>query len=639
VQDATRGRALANSVRARLEELLAGRPDLAVVPRDELAATAKKARLGQPWRRPRVLAALQTAARLDAALLIDIERGQTDRRSTGGVTRKETANQTSLYVIRTRVRVAGSDDVVDWRRSLPVTLAGGDVVMDWTPDEADLWLARVRKTLPEPATPEPPPTTAEPPPAPVADDGFAAALAAMEAAPAVANALPAVLETVKVSGAVHTEVFVHRDQFAALADANVDPGPGRHEIELLGRLAIGDGPLRGVGAFVLRQDFADPTRARVEIDELVISASAGGFDLQAGRLYTSWGAANLYNPADVVNRVDARDLIDIEKRAAPMVVVGYGLGPLYMEALWLPVPEIHDLPPVDAIAPDGTLVSNNRWVQGAVPTTSATSSATALPPVPLRFFVAKDQNPAPTLDRTGAALRARLSLLGADVSVGWLSTTSRYPTLRPTITPARPLPLSVRVDVVPEHPREHAFVVDAEWTSGGLRLAGEALAVVTHDLVDNGVLDDADLLDPYGVAVGGFDWRFGVWDEQHLHLFVEGTIARSFGTDGDEAFGIEARTLAPAALLGRLAWEFDDDASVEIGAVWNVDPLVQAAVAGTAPVVDDLDDLAAAVRGRVLVAERVRVVVGVVGLFGQPDQPFGRFADNGRAEALLEVPF
>lgn len=400
---------------------------------------------------------------------------------------------------------------------------------------------------------------------------------------------------------------------------------GRQEVEAALKVSIGDQRAKGVATLLARRDFAYAARDRFDIEEAYGDVTFGGLSLRAGRSFVTWGTANLFSPADIINPRDYRDIVRSEKWASWLMRVSYGLGPVSIEAYWLPVVEPHLLPLPSGIGADGELVSQNRWVRGAIDTDDAD--------IPLRFSFRDRGAPPPSLHNTQAAARATLALFGVDASLGYAYMFERVPTLRSDVQVAKPLPLYADVIVYTDYTRQHLITGDFEYAFGKLRLAGEALVGITEDLDAT----DDEVADPFTTVVLGFDWQTGTFFETHsLHFFLEGVGNWTLGEAPTDPLA-RLRYPFPLSLLGRVGYNFGTLAVVSLNGIANFNDMDFIADPSLAPL--SRYDVMVQPEVELLAFDLVRLHVAGLVLLGHDEGLFGKFLHNSRIEAGASVQF
>jgi hypothetical protein len=329
-------------------------------------------------------------------------------------------------------------------------------------------------------------------------------------------------------------------------------------------------------------------------------------------MINAWGVANLFNPTDVLNPIDMRDPIEPEKLPTITLRLGLLLGPLLVDFYYLPVPETSLLPFPDRIGTEGQLRGYSRWVGGTIGAPS---------PLPLHYTIAGGAPPSPKPKNGQGAVRMALSIGGVDASLGYAYLVDRLPTLRAVVTMPEPVPTYLDVSVSLEYLRLHAFTLDAEATFGKLRVAGEAVAVLTEDRDDE---DDA-VDDPWTAAVVGVDYRTSQFFVDHsLHFFLDLTMTQPLV--GELPKGIFGRLRHPfrKVALARVAYEAGTDLVASVNAVTSLvsyDLLLNPQVQWS-------------------FHEKVHLSAGVQILLGQKNRgTFGRFADNSRFVMGVESSF
>ena len=422
---------------------------------------------------------------------------------------------------------------------------------------------------------------------------------------------------------------------------------GRQQVDLGIRAAVGGKKASGHAALLIRRDFADPNRNRLEAEEAYADVDLGFLKLRAGRSYVSWGTADLYNPSEVLAHFDWRDVLDVEKFPTWNLKVASTLEPFTLEGYILPVAEANILPPVLGVESDGTLKGRNRWVKGKINVEQA--------PVPVRIRLVDGGPPAPNLDNIQAALRLRVSLFGIDSSLGYAYLWDRFPTLRAPDMDAlrRPLPAAViDADVRAEYLRRHAFTADFEAAVGSVRFSGEGVVYLTKDAFVR-VADD-EVEDPFGSFVLGIDWetpRF--FDDHGLRIFVNVTATMTLTgeplpTIADPQDGVGPsdnpvdmlRYPLPVAVLTRVEYLIGETFKAELTLV---DGLGQMDLFSPgADITDSLlnrHDLYLAPAIQMVFADVVTARIEGALLAGTRLGTFGRYPENSRVGGSVGVSF
>ncbi|WP_257463533.1 hypothetical protein [Archangium lipolyticum] len=473
-------------------------------------------------------------------------------------------------------------------------------------------LARKLPTLsaapPTASAPEPT-LVADAPSAPEApapsDDAWAAAMSGVDFtqdAPEPATAQPAV----EVGGRVSVEHFSYPEH---LGDDRV-AGRDLAELGLQVRGTTAGATIHG--SFLMRRDFADPSRDRFDVEEAYFELKGTRWAFRAGRLLTSWGAASLYNPTDVLDPVDLRDPLAPEKRGAWMARVSAFFGPVLLEGYFLPVPEAHLLPLPEAIGPDGAFVARSRWVRGRLPLPEG---------IPAHVTVTAPRVPSARVAHSQGGVRLVASVLGADLSLGFVTLMDRMPTLRADILPVPGPPPGLEVTITGTHERLHVATLDVEYTLGKLRLVAEAAAFLTRDRR----AQDPFREDPYAIGVVGGDYQVGPFFQDHsLHVFLELTHSQALaGRLSDDALG-RLRRPVPSGLLARVAYEAGPDLRFEVAGALSRKG----------------DDGFANPRVEYVLFDRVKARLGYLWLFGSAEEgSFAPFRHNSRLEASMEASF
>lgn len=428
---------------------------------------------------------------------------------------------------------------------------------------------------------------------------------------------PTLEKTVELGGKVVAEnqTFVHGPPHDAVT------GAANIEAVLFGRVKAGE--VKAYASLLGRREFLDPTRNRFDVPEAYASIDGSVLQLSAGRILVAWGTANLLNPTDILNPIDRNDLLQTEKRGSWMVRGRVVLGAFLFEGYYLPLAEPHILPTLSGIADDGTFVSTSPWVKGGLDQE---------PGLPLRYHIGSVSPPPATLENGQGAARLGVSLLGADLHLGYAYLFDKLPVVR-TALDLSSFPLAVDVTLSLEYRRVHLATFDFERTFGPVRVAGEVLGyrVARKPLPDEpGPLPSdqppsiASEQSTYVTYVFGMDYRTPQFRNDHyVHLFAEVTQARGIESRlQDDLYGVLRHPLHPMALLR---------ASYHAGAAWTVE-------LNGASAVDRRDFF---VNGRVTFsfADALKAKIGGYYLGGDDKGTFGRYDGYARVDSSLEVSF
>ena len=323
---------------------------------------------------------------------------------------------------------------------------------------------------------------------------------------------------------------------------------GRDAVDLALTVRAGSDDLSGTGTFLIRHDFAEPSRQRIEAEEAYLETRFGDFELRAGKAIDSWGTASLYNPTDLIGPKDLRDPIASEKLGTWMVRGRYILGPLRIDGYYMPVPQPHLLPSPEGFDAQGRALGRSRWIIGT-PTVS---------PVPIVTKLDVPDDFPPTLDNVQLALRTVLKAGGFDASLGYGYFIDRFPTTRRTTKPSM---TQIEVDIVVSYERVHVVTADFETTFGKLRLAGEALAWLTDDFDSK----DPAVDDPQLTLLAGGDYRTApFFDDHYAHVFFEGLITRPLVGTLAEDFTADLRRPLDLAAIGRVVYGVGENLKFEV---------------------------------------------------------------------------
>lgn len=370
--------------------------------------------------------------------------------------------------------------------------------------------------------------------------------------------------------------------------------------------------VRAVGRAILRHDFANPERDRADVDEGFVEVSGGPLTLQAGRVKTGWGTANLFNPADVLDQIDLRDFLEQESWGTWLVRTGVVLGPVLLEAYYLPVPQAHVLPLPNGFDEQGNALGPWRWMPPGLELPPDTTAQ-----VDLRL----DGPPGASLHNSQFAARMALSLPLLDVALGYAWRFDPIPTVRSNVQPDPDNPTVLAGQITSEYHRLHLVTLEAESTIGAWRIAAEGVMGLSEDWDAS----DPEIVNPYVTTVLGLDYQTPeLWGESRFHLFIE--LTTSFALRGELQEGLLSMVRFPVPLgLGfRLRYHWSDRLVAET------------------TVITALDAYDMVVRPQVSYTffDRVVLSFGADLLLGtRGENLFGLFLDNTRLFARLEATF
>lgn len=399
------------------------------------------------------------------------------------------------------------------------------------------------------------------------------------------------------------------EHFSYFDDLGPEKNAGRNSVDFSLEAKTGARQASAVGAILVRRDFSDPARNRIEVERAYVEVNTERLSFRGGQMINAWGTANLYNPTDILNPVDMRDPIEVEKLPTLTFRLGLLLDPVLIDFYFLPVPEAHRIALPETIATDGTLRGRSRWIEGRLGEPS---------PLPLYFTLAGEPPP-PSPASSQAAARLSVSAGGIDASLGYAYLIDRLPTFETTVTlDPQPIPTFADVAVDLRYLRLHAVTMDAETTLGKLRLATEAVGVLTEDPNDE---DDA-IDNPWVTAVLAIDYRTSQFLEDHsVHFFLDLTTTQPLA--GELPTGLFGRMRHPfrTAALGRVTYEAGADAAVSLNAITSLTAY----------------DVLLNPQLELSFHEKVTLRAGVQVLMGEKDKGlFGRFPENSRVVIELE---
>lgn len=241
---------------------------------------------------------------------------------------------------------------------------------------------------------------------------------------------------------------------------------------------------------LLRQDFSEEERSRVDAYDSFLNIEREGWSLKIGRQFITWGRADSLRPTDVFKRHDLTDLIENREAPTDAVKLDLGRGTWTLEGIWAPV-----------FDPDVvSLRAENRW--SGLPTTT---DVPGVGPVNLTYREDRRQRPPATLRSGQVGLRLSGAAQGWDFAGMYYYGYDRVPTIiRRELTRLDPIAREATITLVPIHKRIHVIGGDTATVISGWGLRGEAAYTLTADL-DPGVVGNND---PYFRFTGGVDRTF-----------------------------------------------------------------------------------------------------------------------------------
>lgn len=602
----------------RIEELLKtallSNTNVTVAPTQELTEAAGRMKLQKrKWLDPGVLAPV--ADELDVDFLLSA-------------------------VVKAETRYAFKVSLVAVDRSATTTVASSEVQIAVAPGkgrggasfssaEAQELVEKLIAALPPPATVAVPVDPNAPAVDANAPDAFDTGWGGDPADTSTSN-VDALLNTLAPTfgGRLGVDSYFHPSDLYAPRD--VDDVDGRQQVDLGIRASVGGNKASGHVALLVRKDFADATRARIEAEEAYADVDFYGLKLRAGRAYVAWGTTDLYSPTEVLAHFDYRDFLDIEKFPTWHVKASYTFEPITVEAYVLPVPELNILPPVERIGADGVIAGKNRWVKGKF-------DGFAPAVVPVTVTLNDNGAPGPSLENLQPAMRLRFSGFGVDASIGGAYLFDRFPTLRaPNVNDLKEPNPQQTVDVVVETEilRRLAFTTDLELTVGQVRFSGEGVLFLTQDAFNDKKDDEVE--DPFATFVFGVDTETPRWLEDHsMRFFLDAT--GTFTLTGEplptDPIG-RLRYPLPVALLGRVEYLVGEAFKGEVTVVNN---LAGALVEGGAA--EDGLDMMLQPAVQYVFFDVVTTRIEASWLLGNINGTFGQFQENSRIGGSVGVSF
>jgi hypothetical protein len=444
------------------------------------------------------------------------------------------------------------------------------------------------------------------------------------------------------------------DSFVYPADLvrTVDPQRVGSRQQIDARLGVTVGRSEQAAGFVqllMRRDFADPTRARLEAEFAVAQFEFAGIRLRGGRDKLTWGKTDLINVVDVLPIFDYRDVLDIEKFPTWFASASTTFGPITLEAYVLPVPEAHLLPAIDSIAVDGTMRGRNRWVKGRFRDVDETDGIAQndyqAAAVPVQVRLRDNGPPVPSVTSLQPAARIKLAVGGIDASVAYAYLYDRFPTVRLPVVGRDPLSRpSLNLTIEPTYLRKHWVTADVEMAFDSIRIAAEAAFAATEDFdalfdINN---NDHEVEDPTVAGVLGVDYRTPTFfDDQAMHFFLNltATVPLTSSVKINDAV-MRLRYPIPAGALLRVEYLAGEDAKIEFNAVDSWGPMQL--FNDDADVVKELlegHDVWLGLAGQMQFFDVVTARVEGAWLFGNPRGIFARFPENSRVGGSLGVSF
>jgi len=248
--------------------------------------------------------------------------------------------------------------------------------------------------------------------------------------------------------------------------------------------------LRLHSAVLLRQDFSEEERSRVDLHDGFVHFEHEGWSLKVGRQFITWGRADSLRPTDVFKRHDYTDLIENREEAVDAVNLAFARGAWALEGVWAPV-----------FTPDiVSFRAENRWT--GLPTTT---TVPGVGEVDLVFREDPKQRPAQNLGSGQVGLRLSGSIHGWDFAGMYYYGYDRVPTvIKRQIGNLDPVGRELSVTLVPIHERIHVFGGDVATVISGWGLRSEVAYTLTTDL-DPGI---RGINDSYFRFTGGVDRTF-----------------------------------------------------------------------------------------------------------------------------------
>lgn len=385
---------------------------------------------------------------------------------------------------------------------------------------------------------------------------------------------------------------------------------------------------------LLRRDFTERTRNRLEPEQLWARLDAWPFEILAGRTYASWGRANLANPADILNPTDFRDFIASEKLSQWMMRAALTTGSLRFEVYYLPVFS-PDLVPAPTRADEiGRLVSDSRWVNGSLPTMRSDGNLNSY-----EFIPAPDSEK--SWKNGTIAFRTSASLGSVDAALGWAY---GLDTFESNISPTPPFDMETRTfhtTITTRHLPRHAFTLDAEKAIGNLRFVGEALLAIPIAPSSAGDYDVGTFR--HLTMVLGADYILNdIMPGHQLQLFFEVTGTQLL--DGEfpkrqsepEYATARARFPFPLAVMSRAAWSYAGYGQLSLTAMANIGQYFQSGrltIDGRPN--EPGPDLYLRPELKVALFQHFDAKLGLDLMLGQKDEFFGSFGHNTRFTLAL----
>lgn len=486
------GRTSVKKLRATLEQALEGTQRFEVVPLQRYSDVAKQKKISRrQWLDDAAMAQVAPELGLDLVLvgrLFRLQQGASLVLLGIEPTKGERIAKATLKLPRPFVNEAQAEDVA--ARLLDKIDATGRFTEQATAE-------------PEPTEPEPTETggsSEEPSEGGQSEWGGDDEWGSEEGFADIESAFKAAKLNVETGGRVALEHFTYFE------DLGEDKVGGRDSVDVALKAKASTKRLLAEGTMLVRYDIVDPSRNRFDAEEAFVQYEDGPLTVRAGRSVVTWGTTNLFNPTDILNPVDMRDPVDTEKLGTWMVRAKLVLGPVLLDAYYLPVPEANLLPFYDALDEDGVPTSRSRWLVED-PDLEAHDN--------VRYTLAGDKLPNVSLAHSQGALRLATSALGADFTLGYATLYDRLPTLRVKIEPAPP---NADVTIEFTHERLHLVTADFERAFGKLRLAAEGMAVLTEDWDAS----DDDVSNPYAIVAAGVDYQTSEFFGEHrVHLFLD----------------------------------------------------------------------------------------------------------------------
>jgi hypothetical protein len=376
----------------------------------------------------------------------------------------------------------------------------------------------------------------------------------------------------------------------------------RREIEASLRADASLGKSAAFVSLLVRHDFADATRDRFDPAEAFIEYKGDWLSFGAGRRLVRWGEAGLYQVSDILNPIDFRDPLSIEKLATWMVQGAVSNGPFRVELVYLPVPERTLLAPAQ-VTPSGVLASESPWAPPDLPPSLGGPRVT--------YMMGNVDSAQPALREPQVAERVSYDDGKSRFSVGHLFIFDRLPSVRLVSTG----PSDARVDFA--FRRLHAFTLAGAHQFETVHVAAETIVYAMGDH------HPEDVEDTFFSLVASADWISPpFFAGQRIHLFA----------DYSDTYALRGQ-LVPSTISLRYPWQ----KTFFFLALYHFSPALTFSVFSIKPLLNSDVLVSPAVECAFTPMIGGKLSFSILG--GDPSGLLGRYKNNSRVEISLEARF